>query len=1706
MKGKIGRKVFIALMAIFILFTSTISVNALTSEQHEENLARQGKLSISKFHDYLDRRYNFTNYAPIRQGGTGNGSGGSGSGGSSGGSSGGTGSGGSGSGSGGSSGTGSSGGRIQITAFADVFAGELSAIYKDNSGMWVSWDDYVQIINEQEDTTTGGIMYYHYMKIYDGGKDALIKGTDDYNFSSHKYVDAWLYDVNDCMIHDEMQTIMFLNQNNMPFLYEYKDGVLKKIMHHMTAGSFMYWPISSTGVSSINSYDEIKAVAQAHDFADFSAATSPDNWTEMFDIGANLHNHVGGNYDRFNAFPFTSSYIKSLGYELKGGGSPFRNLKNISQILGNRLEKNQKLWDRSLGIDTTQRRIFNTNEVLDAIFNKIGNVTIGDYSRCAELLSLSGLGVEPTNVTTGFLTVNGLHCYPRYVYSASPEKAGCFTNSYGFGRDVTPDSKWDLAGYLRRWNGRPYTQNAVTAIASDAASQSIIKGAVTYEVVEMGIKTYIIACQNYPEFMEYALQKGIGGSSCKTIQDVNALAESDFAAWYALMEKQTKWFFTSFAVSNFATELESCTISIAKDGQFYCNIGTGRGIPVESEVVVPVQDLVLSNDKNKIKDDLGGQILNTISWDDNTATNAYGLPTNGYNVTSYVSNQPSIGLDEDNILCKDFIETDTTHYMTTCYVGRVPSADETTEIKEPVTLKDFDVQLYAAFNEEAFDAKSDDDKVARELTNLGVSTGSATYALQTALQSFVQTYNIHYLVNGYRQEDLRIYMEPVRMKVPTEVNLKYFDGRTKIPMSDWQEIPSLDTPIPEGAIIEYQMRYDLPDNNDVENESRKLFQNQLYNKEYAFFTEYGSVLSANININIVPRTIKGIEENKFVENDWTKLKIYRPKLRDMWITKVEIYSSASSTPLITREATGTTNNELGIPCQVAPSGGRVEEITIPRSEITKLQGNSNTGQYTGNFYAKVYYKYFGKYNLRPLENWNRLLVNNMFTKTENYAYATSISGWDLIGDGARTHCLQLNLNEASINETLDDEITITVPKSINNQCFHDWEVIKINLEPEVAPKDNKIMDIMLTDGSLTHEYGEYAKNSENPDTGYQLLSNGFSLDSDCNIVVAVKRKEPSKRWDEARKDGSLDGTLVVQYIKNDGFQQKPETVVLSEPTNFESLRYGQGKRLGYSKNGTSGIFCQAGDIMYYVIPIGDDVKNLIVTACFRAGTLVEQYANSSYDTEDRNKIDNTWVERFRYKEACDFNIHYLSSEDSKNTYGEINYWEGRPSWQFTVGQEYAEYVPQGQPIKIDLRLEAVDVRGGGRSCTPEEVYGLDYFGNGIATYTFPEGITQGIECYAVYPQQRYGYGLWKFVGHINLKGCNRCYGGNHLNEVDFTDNYIEHDWNIYWLEEPTPAPNMEYDYCSPYCGRQPEYQGCYPLGVNYEWDVKFRWEQRNTYPYEAVGGYDDVHHPCWSCETTPAGNPKMHIHCSCWCSISYAGPNDGHRQWRSFLAGGLYFERHELHIYCWSSASGTRDITNGSTVVFTGEEFQFWYESKHISNRDSLPKSEFAPFSDPYDDKGSGRGRICGSCNYLKRYPNVKDVEGPKKVRIVCSGVRKFNFDRFQFSPEVVANGSVVNKTYRWYPYPKVYVPPTNQNQTINLYMCSCPYKGHYYDTDDSVDNTGHSRPGYAWDKTHVYYCGSVDAAIYIRPSTTLIGTSNSDFIETGSDTGAWVY
>lgn len=166
MKGKIGRKVFIALMAIFILFTSTISVNAMDVQVPE---SQRGKLSISRFHDYLDRRYNFTNYAPIRQGGTGNGSGGSGSGGSSGG----TGAGGSGSGSGGSSGTGSSGGFIQITAFADVFAGEQTAVYKDESGLWVSWDDYVQIINEQEDTTTGGIIYYHYMKIYDGGKDAL---------------------------------------------------------------------------------------------------------------------------------------------------------------------------------------------------------------------------------------------------------------------------------------------------------------------------------------------------------------------------------------------------------------------------------------------------------------------------------------------------------------------------------------------------------------------------------------------------------------------------------------------------------------------------------------------------------------------------------------------------------------------------------------------------------------------------------------------------------------------------------------------------------------------------------------------------------------------------------------------------------------------------------------------------------------------------------------------------------------------------------------------------------------------------------------------------------------------------------------------------------------------------------------------------------------------------------------------------------------------------------------------------------------------------------------------------------------------------------------------------------------------------------------------------------------------------------------------
>ena len=1583
--------------------------------------------------------------------------------------------------SGGSSGS-NTGGGYSFMSFMDLTMGDETGLYKDENGYWVSYDDYVQVVDEKNKEV--GIMYYKYMKMIDGGKDSLRKNNIDYRYSSHKYVDMYLYNVSDNLKHDELQSNLFLNKQPIPYLYEYDDsGKLKRKINLFTYSEYYYLPVSSTGVVEMESYEQIHEVASAHDYEDFSQVSSPDNWSLMFKIGRNCWNDSGSSYDSYN-YPFSKSQIESMSEQtIKGGGTPFRNLKTVGQILGLGVLKNEKLWDKSAGIDSSSRMMFSTNEVLTAMQEKINTITIDEDSNFAEFCSLSALGVQTNDFHTMFLSVDGQWASPRWLWSASPGVQGSFTNY--FSRDVTPEKSWDLKRYLNQWSGSSYKQNINTATAPDGVNVDFYGTGIgsTQNATKNGIKTYIVICQNYPEFMNLAFKKGIGTQYAKSIEELNLLAISDYQSWYSCVLEQAKWMYKYFAVSNYTTAAEGAIISIAKNSTYFANISVARALPVECEICIPQNDLLISNSKNETEK---MDMLNTISWADNDSTNSYGLPTNNWDITSYVYNQ-NVGLDSENVINENY-NSDTNKFATSLYIARVPSSlglKEKTEVK----LSDFNVVASVDFNNDSFDASKDVNKDGRKYIN---TSGLASDTFEFALGLFDSDFNSIYIKNSFKRgTDSKIYATPVRYKVP-EGEVLDFSGTEKIKMSDWINVTSLDTLLPAGGIVEYKMDYTFPSSRDIENELSKKFGVSLY-KKGDWWDSYNTVLSTNLNFDIVPKNDNGNKNNINYENDWTRMRIVKPKLRDMYISKVEIYRSDKAAPIITKTMGGSATGF----CYLNEEGQRIEKITIPKSEIKDLQVNQNTGQYSAYLYAKVYYNYYGKNGVLPINNWAYLKVSNSFSKTETEINASLISGYTAINDGRNVSALQIDFNKADLNDSKDKMLSISVPVGDNNECRNDWEVINIVVEKDSYDKDNEVLDIQLTTTDGLTEFGDrdiYRGGHKNIS---QQIGNGdgFSNGINTSIIVTVKRNAPTdKAWDEARKDGSLDGALSLTYNKNG----KVYTQTLLAPNLFGNYKWGEGKALGYSKTNQE-CFSRMGDIMYYKFDIGNDVKSLQATASFRTG---ENVPKESVDYEDYAILNNTWTEMWECVSNPDYELSIIDGQPNvikqaaKNSNPQAE--NIKPYLNFTIAQLNENYIGSSNVFVHVYRTDGA---------IPESIDGISYMGNGKASVSFGSGATEPIECHAKFKEEEKSYYCnsannksYEIKAHINYLDCK-----TDPTEINYDNNYKSHTYTV----------NLSYD-CSPDVSvtppcltgqlRNTDARTIYGLNQKYEWDTKFSWYQSSKNEYESVNVY--VPHYTDGCpskyepEIDSEGNSHRvlveyieHEHCPCYCSPRTRGANDGKRYWRDRDLGlGLYYEYHDLRVYVWSSAHGLRDISSGSTVVYTGEKFKFYFESSYISNRGELPNAKHEPYGQPYSTGNGGSGCVT-PCNVLSRSPGVRNVEGPSTVRIQISGTQGYNMDRIFYKSsdrcQIVTNEET-NKVYRWTPIPgDIYVAKTNVNQRITLSIGSYDFKGYTYDTDDSADGSGTSRPGYAWysRERHVF-CGVRTGIIYIRPSKPYIGTA----------------
>lgn len=1654
----------------------------------------------------IDEKYKFwlgrvngntlvNNYKPRRGSGFDEGGGGIGTGGGSGGSGGsGNGSGteegsgsGSGSGNGGSEEGGSTGnGRYSYASFQDVLMGDITGIYKDENGYWISYESYVQFVDNIDMTL--GIAYPMYMKIMDGGADVMIKNSVDRQYSSKEYRDMFLYNVSDATAHDELQSNLFLDKQPIPFLYEYdEEGKLKKKINLFTYSEFMYWGISSTGVVEIDNYNNLDSIAEAHDFEDFSAASNPSNWSIMHKVGRNNWNDVGASYDGYG-FPFSRSKIQSMsGQTINGGGTPFRNLKVIGQILGIDSLNNQKLWDKSAGIDSSSRMMFNTNELIAAMIAKTETVTIDENSNFAELFSLASLGVSTNEFHSLFLTVDGQNATPRWVWGCSPGVAGSFANSLEWGRDVTPDSNFSLQSYLRRWSGSSFEMNSNTAVFPNSANQEYLNPSLTASARKNGIKTYIIVNQIYPEFMNEAFRRGVGTTYAKSIEELNTLAETNYSAWFSCLTEQADWFFEKFAVSNFCTAGEGCTVGIAKNSTYYSAVSVARSIPVEVEVVTPISDLVLSNEKNEKKK---YNMLNTITWSTNESTNSYGLPTNGWEITSYVSDEPNVGLDENNTIDKDY-ETGNHQYSTSIYVGRIPNMIGLKETeRKPLKLSDFSVVATSDYNEDNFVPSIDSNIGGKDY--LYQLKGTAQEILENAFRMFIMDNNPTYISRTFsRGTDARLYAQPVRYKIP-EGEITNFSGKEVIPMSAWTQVTNLNTEIPEGAIIEYKLDYKLPSANSIRQEMNLETGFSLYNKG-SWWDDYQTVLNSNVSFDIISKNDTAYEQNIFTENDFTKMRVIKPKVRDMYISKVEIYRSDKSTPIITKEAG---RSETGF-CKLNSEGLSVEEIVIPKSIIKELQVNQNTGQYTADLYVKIYYNYHGKNDIPPIGQWAKINVNNGFSGVVKDVNATTVNGYSAINDGSNISCMKIELNKVMLNENKDKMLVISVPVGENNECRKDWEIVKILIENESTNKDNEVLDIMLVDSSLVNESGD---TSIYRGGSYNLLAQTIAYEPSKNyyLLVAVRRKQPTDMmWDESKKNGSLDGTLCITYEKNG----EPHIQILSAPNVTGNYRWGEGKQLGYSKS-NSNCFCKVGDVMYYKFSVGNNVKELDVTAFYRVG---DDISSESVDYEDFLLLNNSWREIWETQENPNFVLDIVDGQANVQKYKTVTAGGLCPSTPEII-YPYLEFtVAQTNPNAIGSWSPRVHVTMNGKA--PKSVSGLSYMGNGVGVITFNGGDTSERTIYAQWDELPIYWGIdssnnktYTMNPHINY-GC--CL--NVPNEITQQDNHKE--WRFTTnLNCDLVEENIEPSCCIFALRRNQDARVFYGAGKIYYWDTQFKWTHQNTYRDEAVNVKPREHLmncPCVSKYETIHNSDgttskilieyREHEHCYCFCTVEYDGPNNNKIYWRSRDIGySKYYERFEIHIMVESSAHGLRDIAGGATRIYDGETFRFWFETVYESNRDSLPITLHEPFSQPFTTGLGGQG--CFPCNILTRYPDyVEDIIGPNTVDIKVSGTSYYDTEKYNITPDAVLDGRNVHKHYAWYPIPDDIFVQDNQvvAQIINLYICVYDFLGY---TSDSGIFDGGVMPGYAWEtREKQAYCDATTGTIVILPSRTYIGSSQEE-------------
>lgn len=1109
-------------------------------------------------------------------------------------------------------------------------------------------------------------------------------------------------------------------------------------------------------------------------------------------------------------------------------------------------------------------------------------------------------------------------------------------------------------------------------------------------------------------------------------------------------------------------------------------------------------------------------------FDIRTALTGYGDKTLKTGQSNIFDMQKQLSESDRNNFVKDNANNSSSGvFRTFVFVGRIPEASE----KRKVTINDMKVGVSALFNRFSINGTTDDNWNPSEDENyssrfaihdsLQSDLGNAQSILKSVLTGFSMDYNVNvfqnYLFssNNYTRNNLKITVnaKPVAILDIGAGQLEKYNTNEYVEKGpkatgygftgSWVKTSDKNREVKPGSVVCYASDFTIPGKKSAEAEIKSNYTSSTLTSLLStgeWYEKYGVVLIADLSYDLLPGEGKTANEiwesiNPNCSNDFVKQRIKAPLRSNIFFTYARAYSEDGKLNEIYSQ-----NNTLyldgTLPYMIAEHGDGPKACKF----------NVNLNDYSSqNDATKFDINRFG-----VVAKWRVVTVGQDVSSLNHsdYNYVNYSNDFiPAIGDekdrkitadsengGGRSKDLELNSlrsvnslnpNEDFVNQGKDGDIKLTVPQTEANQYREDWEIITLHVES--IPKDNAVVDLILVRGGKVIGTPGICRGGE--ENRAQLLEKSGL--SGYTIYAVVERNLPSRKWAEKvgnKKYGSPTLGLDID-ADNSSIKMNIDT------PNYTGSLFGTRWRSAVSIND----FDDAKEIIAYKVPISGSLDSLTVTAHYRDG-----FNGINTDHEDMDMTNNNWQESWNDEPAPDFEVEILSQQDDVldqrgsggctggGTSSRPSAKKVSPVYTIRVTQSNPEYKSSFRvPVKVSL--EGFDVKAGG-----------GFNGEGIV-YWSGSGVAE--ESYTVSFQPRtFEYQAWssgnhtfRFSASINLDP------KTEQKEVVMENNYKDTHFTVNLSYIPKPSSKCTVP-CSDIDIKSQDCKTRKGIGNQYRWNVKFRWTQ--CHPTQTTSVNVFVAHYWVPVFVSDGNGGSVFSHmaevCPCYCEPGYApGPNNEVRLWRTDLGYSLYYEVHTMDIYCKSSAHGTRSIGGGSTTVYTGETFIFWFDARYDSDRGSMPEAKYSPNSQPYDTPNGGSGHK-QPCNWLHREPNPVNVPGPYHVRIKIQGTSHYDQDReWTHAQQILAYG-LVNKWYRWQPVPDViYVQKENHDEDIYLEISSYAFRGHWRDTELSVDGTGYSSPGYGWGSvTQHCFCDTLSAMIYIRGSKYGISSSQNIFLD----------